>query len=83
MDEMERRGYHPNKVWYNPSWRGSTLGNEEGWCDADLVDDQYAYATHKGGIIYPEHNETYLHECIALLRSKGAECDWEKTNKIL
>lgn len=78
MDEMERRGYHPDRGWDDPCWRGSTLGREECWADADFVDDQYCYATHKNGIIYPEHNDEYLRECITLLKEKNAPIDWEK-----
>ena len=76
MGEMKRRGYHPDERWYNPEFRGNTIGIESGWADADMVDDQYCYATHKGGIIYPEHNDAYLHECIALLKEKQAPIDW-------
>ena len=81
MDEMERRGYHPDRIWDDPCWRGTALGREEGWADADLVDDQYCYATHKGGIIYPEHNDDYLRECITLLKKKNAPIDWEKVEQ--
>lgn len=81
MDEMERRGYHPDRIWDDPCWRGAALGREEGWADADFVDDQYCYTTHKGGIIYPEHNDDYLRECIALLKKKNAPIDWEKVEQ--
>lgn len=77
MDEMERRGYHPDRTWNDPCWRGKTLGREEGWADADMVEDQYCYATHKDGIIYPEHNDAYLATCIALLKEKDAPINWE------
>lgn len=77
MDEMERRGYHPDRTWDDPCWRGSTLGREEGWADADMTDDQYCYAVHKGGIIYPEHDDAYLVECIRLLKEKEAPIIWE------
>lgn len=73
MDEMERRGYSPDRTWDDPCWRGSTLGREEGWADADFVDDQYCYATHKGGIIYPEHDKDYLVECLENLKAKGVD----------
>ena len=73
MDEMERRGYCPDRIWDDPCWRGSTLGREEGWADVDFVDDQYCYATHKGGIIYPEHNREYLMECLENLKAKGVD----------
>ena len=76
MDEMERRGYSPDRIWDDPCWRGSTLGREEGWADADFVDDQYCYAAHKGGVIYPEHDNTYLKVCVDLLREKEAPIEW-------
>ena len=81
MDEMKRSGYHPDRIWDDPCWRGATLGREDGWADADFVDDQYCYATHKGGIIYPEHNDDYLRECINLLKKKNAPIDWEKVEQ--
>ena len=81
MDEMERRGYHPDRIWNDPCWRGSTLGREEGWADANMTDDQYCYAVHKGGRIYPEHDNKYLHECIILLKDKQAPIDWDKVEE--
>ena len=73
MDEMERRSYHPDRTWDDPCWRGTALGHEEGWAAADTVDDQYCYAVHKGGIIYPEHDEAYLIECLENLKEKGID----------
>jgi uncharacterized protein (TIGR02328 family) len=76
MDEMERRGYHPDYTWRNPGYRGKTLGEDlELSVGADLIDDQYCYAAHKGGMIYPEHNDEYLRECIENLKSKGVDTD--------
>ena len=73
MGEMKRRGYHPDERWYNPEFRGDTVGIEPGWADADMVEDQYCYATHKGGIIYPEHDDVYLVECLENLKGKGID----------
>lgn len=73
MDEMKRRGYSPDITWYNPEYRGTALGYVTAWADADIVDDQYMYATHKNGIIYPEHDDAYLQECIDNLKGKGIE----------
>ena len=73
MEEMRHRGYHPDTIWYGAEYRGTILGYEPMWADQDIVDDQVAYATHKGGIIYPEHNDTYLRECIENLRGKGID----------
>ena len=72
MDEMKRRGYNPDSVWYNVNWRGKLLGEQEGWANPSLVLDLYS-ATR----IYPEHNEEYLRECIALLKEKNAPIDWD------
>ena len=73
MDEMKRRGYNPDTTWYNPEYRGTALGTVAAWADADIVDDQYMYAIHKNGIIYPEHDDAYLQECIDNLKGKGIE----------
>lgn len=72
MDEMQNRGYHPDKTWYDFQWRGSTLKFHEGWTDSSKV---YAFweSAIDGGIIYPEHNEAYLNECLENLRGKGIE----------
>ena len=78
MDEMIRRGYKPDTIWKNSYYRGKELAMQWDFADADFVDDQYCYAAHKGGIIYPEHNDDYLRECINLLKEKNAPIDWEK-----
>ena len=78
MDEMKRRGYKPDDSWRNPCYRGKDLAMDWNFADADFVDDQYCYAIHKGGIIYPEHNQEYLDFCINLLREKEAPIDWEQ-----
>ena len=81
MDEMRRRGYNPSHEWMAPCWRGDTLEFDNTFADADFVDDQYCYATHKGGIIYPEHDKAYLDECVALLKEKEAPIDWDAVEK--
>jgi uncharacterized protein (TIGR02328 family) len=81
MDEMKRRGYNPDPKWESPEYRGTTLGYDAKFADADIVDDQYVYAKYKGGTIYPEHDPDYLEECIGLLKEKQANCDWESIDK--
>jgi uncharacterized protein (TIGR02328 family) len=83
MDEMVRRGYSPDTIWRNPCYRGKTLPMEWDFADPDFVDDQYCYATKKGGTIFPEHNQSYLRECIELLHTKEAEMDWTVVDKLL
>ena len=74
MDEMERRGYHPDQTWRNTNYRGSTLGysNDSCWnCGTTITD--FLMAIEAGAIIYPEHNDEYLQECINNLKEKGIE----------
>lgn len=63
MDEMERRGYHPDKTWRDPEWRGNRLGKCKNWASVE----EFA------GLIYVEHNDEYLRECLDNLKSKGIE----------
>lgn len=81
MDEMKRRGYRPDPQWECVNWRGNILGLDTSFADPDFVDDEYCYAVNKGGVIYPEHNDDYLRECIALLKEKQAPIDWEKVRE--
>lgn len=83
MDEMERRGYHPDIIWRDPSYRGKTLGSQPGWADADMVDDQYIYATKKEGIIYPEHNSIHLFNEIQLLKEKEAPINFQEVEELV
>ena len=64
MDEMERRGCHPDAVWRNTNWRGNKLGysDEEEWnCGPALTDY----------LMCAEHDNTYLEECLDNLKGKG------------
>ena len=69
MDEMERRGYKPDKIWRDINYRGKELGYEENWCEMALVVACYEV----NEMIYSEHNDVYLDECVENLRQKGIE----------
>ena len=69
MDEMERRGYKPDKIWRDINYRGKELGSEENWCEMALVVACY----EANEAIYSEHNDAYLNECVENLRQKGIE----------
>lgn len=71
IEEMRHRGYNPDKTWYRPIWRGSVLGEVEGWSYQETVDDIFRAAMDQNEMIYPEHNNAYLLECIENLESKG------------
>lgn len=73
MEEMERRGYHPDRVWDNIDWRGNQIGEACNWADAKGVEELWMNVNQMGAIIYPEHNDAYLRECIDNLKSKGID----------
>ena len=74
MEEMERRGYHPDYTWHNPCYRGKTLGEDlEFSVDAEGVEELWMNINQMGQIVYPEHNDEYLKECIDNLRGKGVD----------
>lgn len=72
MDEMRNRGYNPDTAWYNPDWRGKTLGEQKGWANYSMVESLLS-KSEAGIMIYKEHNKEYLQECIDNLKSKGIE----------
>ena len=73
MDEMERRGYHPDKTWRNVNWRGNRLGEVESWANKNEIIDDLIHINP----IYPEHDSEYFEECIENLRGKGIEINVE------
>lgn len=70
MDEMRKRGYNPDKTWYNRNWRGNTLQEQSDWCSYSECMRHWENAL-EGCMIYPEHNKEYLQECIDNLKGKG------------
>lgn len=73
MDEMKRRGYKPDPIWYDPDWRGSTLQKCDEWADPYEVRYVHGWAVENNAIIYYEHNDEYLQECLDNLKNKGIE----------
>ena len=59
MKEMEKRGYHGDKIWLDYHYRGRQLG----YADYNTVGKFFEK--------YPEHDKKYLAECIDNLRGKG------------
>lgn len=76
IEEMIKRGYNPNGVWLNPNWRGDVIGMDN-W--VKRVDEYAIYqqllsaAKEHNTMIFPEHNEKYLQDCINNLKEKGIE----------
>ena len=75
MNEMEKRGYHPDPIWRQTSWRGNTLDFDPSpkWNCGIEVQDILMFVGATDVKIYSEHNDDYLQECIENLRSKGIE----------
>ncbi len=67
MKEMVKRGYQPDKIWYNSNYRGKNL------CPYKGLEYGSNYTEHVGKPIYPEHDVDYLKECIENLKSKGID----------
>ena len=75
MEEMKRRGYNPDPTWYNVDWRGTQLKEEKGWGDELEVNEIKCFCLDGSAMIFPEHNNEYLQECIDNLKSKGIEVE--------
>lgn len=73
MEEMEHRGYHPDPTWYNVGWRGTQLKEEKGWGDEFEVNEIKSFCRDGSAMIFPEHNDEYLKECIENLKEKGID----------
>ena len=74
MEEMKRRGYHVDPLWENIEYRGKTVLATEHFCDHNKFEELIL----KDEIIFPEHNDTYLNECLELLKVKGAPITYER-----
>lgn len=68
MDEMVARDFGVDPKWYNRLYRGTTLGM------TTLGSTRtYVYHSPESAMIYPEHDDRYLRECLENLKAKGAE----------
>lgn len=67
MNEMKRRGYNPDSSWYNCEWRGNKLQKQEGWSNESAVQ----VIITNPALIYKEHDNEYLKECLSNLQEKG------------
>ena len=70
---MQERGYHPDLIWEDPAWRGNVLQHDINWVDPTLLSNLWMDGNQMGKMIYPEHNDAYLRECIENLEGKGID----------
>ena len=61
MTEMENRGYKADPLWLSSSYRGKL-------CNESYPSISLQHPVHNR---YPEHNDSYLQECIDNLAGKG------------
>lgn len=74
IDELIRRGYAPEDKWNDYEYRGKVLGVDK--TDFTKKDTNYViFSDVRVPLIYPEHDENYLDECIANLARKGVTID--------
>ena len=71
MAEMRNRGYNPDKTWMNINWRGKKIGEQADWCNSAIVTDFLMASIGGEAMLYPEHDDNYLKECLDNLKSKG------------
>lgn len=64
MHEMILRNYRIYVAWYNRSYRGKNIPK------AKILSEIGTYVCHNGEIIYPEHDDKYLKDCLLNLKSK-------------
>ena len=76
MDEMEKRGYHPDPIWRNADYRGKVLGTQLGWAGTETAKAIAQDTTHN---IFLEHDNNYLQECLKNLKDKGFEINYENS----
>lgn len=62
MQEMVNRGYNVEPKWFNLRYRGKRLGFD----DSDFV-----VRSDDDNLLYEEHNDDYLKECLDNLANKG------------
>lgn len=60
MQEMATRGYKVSSEWLEPTYRGKIMPAYNQLTSEEL-----------GSPIYPEHDQTYLEECLENLEKKG------------
>ena len=73
MCEMEKRGYFPNILWYNEHYRGKNTPIDYSISTA-VVND----LLRSNSVIYPEHDDRYMAECINNLATKGIYIEYSE-----
>ena len=62
LDEMQKRGYEPDREWLRVDYRGER-------CEPYPY-DRISLPFNADSMFYPEHNDSYLQECLTNLKDK-------------
>lgn len=66
IDEMNNRGYKVSQEWYDLKYRGKQIG-----LDNSINEEKVVQYYCDNGLVYKEHDNNYLQECIDNLKNKG------------
>lgn len=72
--EMMNRGFNVDETWSNTRYRGKKCGEAD--IDVTIIEEK-SRASNEGNVIYPEHDDAYLQECLDNLKGKGIEIKME------
>ncbi|WP_163527256.1 TIGR02328 family protein [Halobacillus ihumii] len=75
MEEMSHRGYNCDPLWHDKFYRGKQCNPYR----HDQLGDFNSSASASELTIYPEHDQTYLDECLSNLEDKGIQLNLNKT----
>ena len=71
LDEMKKRGYTYAPEWDRAEYRGRQLGADHHWYNSIKILEPVRDIDGVERILYPEHDSTYMRECVDNLRKKG------------
>ena len=72
MNEMEKRGFKYDEQWRHGVYRGKNCEAYPTACPDDIATKLIPMLMHHE-IVYPEHDDAYLQECLKRLDKKGAD----------
>lgn len=75
MEEMECRGYKPNLLWKDKTYRGRNQRRTINTLSSNP--NAILRTARKGATIFLEHNDKYLQECLENLARKGIHISLE------
>ena len=71
MEEMIKRGYHPDLTWMDVLYQGKLLDKrQQEEVDVEEINKK---AAETEVCVYPEHDDAYLEECLQILLEKGED----------